>query len=92
MFSSQEKNSIIILLFLIVGWPIGLDRFYEGDSLGGTAITSWWLVILPVITLKVFQFSVFDLRPSLIIIAGYGLARLGRKMIVVARTFVKDGN
>ncbi len=28
----KKKNSVIRRIFLIVGWGLGLDRFYEGDK------------------------------------------------------------
>ena len=35
MLSNQEKNSVVRGIFLIGGWGLGLDRFYEGDKNGG---------------------------------------------------------
>ena len=35
MLRNQEKNSVVRGIFLIVGWGLGLDRFYEGDQKGG---------------------------------------------------------
>ena len=32
MLRNQEKNSVIRGIFLIGGWGLGLDRFYEGDK------------------------------------------------------------
>ena len=32
MLRNQEKNSLVRGLFLIGGWGLGLDRFYEGDK------------------------------------------------------------
>ena len=34
MLRNQEKNSIVRGLFLIIGWGLGLDRFYKGDNKG----------------------------------------------------------
>ena len=31
----KEKNSVVRAIFLIGGWGLGLDRFYEGDRKGG---------------------------------------------------------
>ena len=30
-----KKNSVVRGIFLIGGWGLGLDRFYEGDKKGG---------------------------------------------------------
>ena len=35
MLRNQEKNSVVRGIFLIGGWGLGLDRFYEGDKKGG---------------------------------------------------------
>ena len=35
MLRNQEKNSVVWGIFLIGGWGLGLDRFYEGDKKGG---------------------------------------------------------
>ena len=35
MLRNQEKNSIFRGIFLIGGWGLGLDRFYERDKKGG---------------------------------------------------------
>ena len=32
MLRNQEKNSVVKGIFLIEGWGLGLDRFYEGDK------------------------------------------------------------
>ena len=34
MLKDKEKNAITRGLFLILGWGIGLDRFYEGTKKG----------------------------------------------------------
>ena len=32
MLKNKEKNSVVRGIFLIGGWGLGLDRFYEGDK------------------------------------------------------------
>ena len=42
MLRNQEKNSVVRGIFLIGGWGLGLDRFYEGDKKGGfLSIIGW---------------------------------------------------
>ena len=42
MLRNQEKNSVVRVIFLIGGWGLGLDRFYEGDKKGGfLSIIGW---------------------------------------------------
>ena len=32
MLRNQEKNSVVRGIFLIGGWSLGLERFYEGEK------------------------------------------------------------
>ena len=41
MLRNQEKNYVVRGIFLIGGWGLGLDRFYEGDKKGGFFINNW---------------------------------------------------
>ena len=42
MLGNQEKNSAVRGIFLIAGWGLDLDRFYEGDKKGGfLSIIGW---------------------------------------------------
>ena len=44
MLRKQEKNSVVRGIFLIGGWGLGLDRFYEGDKKGGFLSTIGWII------------------------------------------------
>ena len=46
MLRNQEKNSVVRGIFLIGGWGLGLDRFYEGDKKGGFLSIIGWSIIL----------------------------------------------
>ena len=53
MLRNQEKNSVVRGIFLIGGWGLGLDRFYEGDKKGGfLSIINWSITIFSFIFLK----------------------------------------
>jgi len=53
MLRNQEKNSIVRGIFLIGGWGLGLDRFYEGDKKGGfLSIIGWSITFFSFIFLK----------------------------------------
>ena len=53
MFKEKEKNSIVRGIFLIVGWGLGLDRFYEGDKKGGIlSIIGWSITFFSFLYLK----------------------------------------
>ena len=44
MLRKQEKNSVVRGIFLIGGWGLGLDRFYEGDKKGCFLSTIGWSI------------------------------------------------
>ena len=53
MLRNQEKNSVVRGIFLIAGWGLGLDRFYEGDKKGGfLSIIGWIITFFSFIVLK----------------------------------------
>ena len=53
MLRNQEKNSVVRGIFLIGGWGLGLDRFYEGDRKGGfLSIIGWSITFFSFIFLK----------------------------------------
>ena len=54
MLRNQEKNSVVRGIFLIGGWGLGLDRFYEGDKKGGfLSIIGWNITFLALSFLNV---------------------------------------
>ena len=53
MLKNKEKNSVVRGIFLIVGWGLGLDRFYEGDKKGGVlSIIGWSITFFTFLYLK----------------------------------------
>ena len=53
MLRNQEKNSFVRGIFLIGGWGLGLDRFYEGDKKGVfLSIFGWSITFFSFIFLK----------------------------------------
>tara|TARA_Y100001933_G_C18705919_1_gene441068 strand:+ start:325 stop:639 length:315 start_codon:yes stop_codon:yes gene_type:complete len=61
MLKEKEKNSIIRGVFLLLGWGIGLDRFYEGDKRGGfLSIIGWGLVSFSFLYLKCSGYEYID--------------------------------
>ena len=61
MLKNQEKNSIIRGIFLIFGWGLGLDRFYEGDKKGGIlSIIGWNITFFSLLFLKCNGYEYVD--------------------------------
>ena len=53
MLRIQEKNSIVIGIFLIGRWWLGLDRFNEGDKKDGfLSIVGWSIAFISFFFLK----------------------------------------
>ena len=100
MFKEKEKNSIVRGIFLIGGWGIGLDRFYEGDKKGGIlSILGWSVTFFSFLYLKcsgyeyvegVKNYSEYSPSPLIVIpiLAGfYGIYLIIKKAFRLAKQF-----
>ncbi len=100
MFKEKEKNSIVRGIFLIGGWGLGLDRFYEGDKKGGIlSIIGWSITFFSFLYLKcsgyeyvegVKNFNEYTPNPIIIlpILAGsYGIYLIIKKAFRLAKQF-----
>ena len=100
MVRNQEKNTIVRGIFLIVGWSLGLDRFYEGDKKGGfLSIVGWSITFVSFIFLKcsgyeyvegVKNYSDYSPNPLIILplLAGaYGAFLIIKKSFRLAKQF-----
>ena len=100
MFKEKEKNSIVRGIFLIGGWGLGLDRFYEGDKKGGIlSIIGWGIIFTSFLFLKcsgieyvdgVKDYSNYSPNPLIVLplIAGlYGIFLIIRKIFRLAKQF-----
>tara|TARA_B100000965_G_C19555682_1_gene742073 strand:+ start:133 stop:441 length:309 start_codon:yes stop_codon:yes gene_type:complete len=100
MFNKEEKNSIIRGIFLITGWGLGLDRFYEGDKKAGfLSIVGWSITFFSFLYLKCSGFEYVDgvkdyqdYTPNPLIIlpllaAAYGGFRIIKKAFRLAKQF-----
>ena len=100
MFKEKEKNSIVRGIFLIGGWGLGLDRFYEGDKKGGVlSIIGWSITFFSFLYLKcsgyeyvegVKNYNDYSPNPLLIIplsFASYGIFLIIKKAFRLAKQF-----
>ena len=100
MFKEKEKNSIVRGIFLIGGWGLGLDRFYEGDKKGGIlSIIGWSITFFSFLYLKCSGYEYLEgvknydkYSPnSLIIIpilvGAYGIFLIIKKVFRLAKQF-----
>ncbi len=100
MLQKDEKNSIVRGIFLIGGWGLGLDRFYEGDKKGGfLSIVGWSITFFSFLYLKcsgyeyidgVKNYQDFSPNPLIILplLAGaYGVFRIIKKSFRLAKQF-----
>ena len=100
MFKEKEKNSIVRGIFLIGGWGLGLDRFYEGDKKGGVlSIFGWSITFFSFLYLKCSgyeyvegakNYNNYSPNPFIIlpILAGaYGLYLIIKKGFRLAKQF-----
>tara|TARA_Y100000589_G_C26627749_1_gene416782 strand:+ start:185 stop:496 length:312 start_codon:yes stop_codon:yes gene_type:complete len=100
MFKEKEKNSIVRSIFLIAGWGLGLDRFYEGDKKGGIlSIIGWTTIFFSFLYFKcsgyeyvegVKNYNDYSPSPFIIIpiLAGaYGIFLIIKKAFRLAKQF-----
>ena len=100
MFKKDEKSSLIKGIFLVTGWGLGLDRFYEGDRKGGLlSIAGWGLTFFSFLALKcsgyeyvegVKNYTDYSPNPLIILplLAGaYGGFRIIKKAFRLAKQF-----
>ena len=100
MFKKEEKNSIVRGVFLITGWGLGLDRFYEGDKKGGfLSLVGWNITVFSFLFLKcsgyeyvegVKDYQNYSPNPLIIIpllAAVYGGFRIIKKAFRIAKQF-----
>ena len=100
MLKEKEKNAITRGLFLILGWGLGLDRFYEGNKKGGIlSIIGWNITFFSFLYLKCSGYEYVDgvknytdksPNPLIIlpILAGaYGIFLIIRKTFRLAKQF-----
>ena len=99
MFKEKEKNSIIRGIFLIGGWGLGLDRFYEGDKKGGIlSIIGWSITFFSFLYLKCSGYEYvegvknYNYSPNPIIIipilaGAYGIFLIIKKAFRLAKQF-----
>ena len=61
MLKNKEKNSVVRGIFLIGGWGLGLDRFYEGDKKGEVlSIIGWSITFFTFLYLKCSVYEYVD--------------------------------
>ena len=100
MLRNQEKNSLVRGIFLIGGWGLGLDRFYEGDKKGGfLSIIGWSITFFSFLFLKCSgykyvegakRYSEYSPNPLIVLplIAGvYGGFLIIKKIFKLAKQF-----
>ena len=44
MLRKKEKKTIASMIALLIGWPVGLDQFLEGNKRNGVMTTVGWLI------------------------------------------------
>ena len=100
MLNKHEKNSIVRGLFLIGGWGLGLDRFYEGNKKGGIlSVLGWSITFFSFLFLKcsgysyvdgVKNYSEYNANPLIVVpllAGGFGAFLIIRKIFRLARQF-----
>ena len=90
MLRKKEKKALASILMLLVGWPVGLDQFLEGNNEKGIFVTIGWTVSL---LLLFFGWGLKSYDGGVVLIVGVLLVLLGsflacKRLIKVTRAFV----
>ena len=46
MLRRKEKIALSSILMLLIGWPVGLDQFFDGKNHKGISTTIGWMVTI----------------------------------------------
>ena len=100
MLKNEEKNSLVRGIFLLGGWGLGLDRFYEGNKKGGVlSIIGWSITFFSFLYLKcsgyeyvdgVKNYSAYSPNPLIILLplaVAYGGFLIIKKAFRLAKQF-----
>ncbi len=96
MFRKEEKKALTRLALLSIGWPVALDRFYDGKAREGLfSIIGWGLIFGATMFLapcpsQIQDSAVVDPNPFVIIpllLGLYGLFLVIRKGFRLLRQF-----
>ena len=90
MLRKKEKKALASIFMLIIGWPVGLDQFFEGKNEKGISTTIGWtvtaLLFLYGLGLKGYYTGVVLIIAVLLTLAGSFQAC--KKLIKITRAFV----
>ena len=90
MLRKKEKKALASILMLLIGWPVGLDQFFEGKYDKGISTTIGWtvtaLLFLYALGLKGYYTGVVLIIALLLTLSGSFQAC--KKLIRVTRAFV----
>ncbi len=94
MLRKKEKKALASILMLLIGWPVGLDQFFEGKNEKGISTIIGWtvtaLLFLYGLGLKGYYTGEVLIIAVLLTLAGSFQAC--KKLIKVTRAFVDIDN
>ena len=96
MLIKKEKRALASIFMLLIGWPVGLDQFFEGNNEKGISITIGWtgsfLLLFFSLRLKGYYMGIFLIIAIILILLG--IVQASKKLIKLTRVFVnaKDYN
>ena len=59
MLRKKEKKAITSTIALLIGWPVGLDKFLEDESGRGFQIFLGWLISGMVFAYGFFEYRIY---------------------------------
>ena len=96
MLRKKEKKALASIFMLLIGWPVGLDQFFEGNNEKGISTIIGWIVSFLLLFyglgLKGYYMSIVLMVAVILILLGS--LQACKKLIKLTRSFVnaKDYN
>ncbi len=95
MLRKKEKKTIASMIALLIGWPVGLDQFVEGNNEKGLAIIVGWILTLVMLFLGVRNLGRYDNEVGIGILVMFATASIVGgvlatvKLVKLLRAFVE---
>ncbi len=94
MLRKKEKKALASIFMLLIGWPIGLDQFFEGKNEKGISTTIGWTITA---LLFLYGFGLKGYYTGIVVIIAFLCTLAGgfqacKKLVNVTRAFVYANN
>ncbi len=89
MLRKKEKKAVASIFMLLIGWPIGLDQFFEGKTRDGVLTLIGWLIVLIAFLISFSSPAANGLILIPLLAIPVGLFCITKKLVAKTRAFVE---